>query len=144
MFLMIFLKQSNSLKAHRLIHTGDKPVFQCELCPTTCGRKTDLRLHVQKLHTAVQPVHCKMCGKAFPDRYTLKVNLLQNWQFHLFFQCMNYIHSKHISSMNRYIRKHTKVKDASSVTYVHTVLFHSVIWSPTCWYIPVSVIFIKL
>ena len=74
-FLIIFLKQSNSLKAHRLIHTGDKPVFQCELCPTTCGRKTDLRLHVQKLHTAVQPVHCKMCGKAFPDRYTLKVNL---------------------------------------------------------------------
>merc|ERR1711874_622927 len=66
--------QSNSLKAHRLIHTGDKPVFQCELCPTTCGRKTDLRLHVQKLHTAVQPVHCKMCGKAFPDRYTLKVH----------------------------------------------------------------------
>ncbi|TRY80822.1 hypothetical protein TCAL_07495 [Tigriopus californicus] len=66
--------QSNSLKAHRLIHTGDKPVFQCELCPTTCGRKTDLRLHVQKLHTAEQPMHCKMCGKSFPDRYTLKVH----------------------------------------------------------------------
>ena len=66
--------QSNSLKAHRLIHTGDKPVFQCELCPTTCGRKTDLRLHVQKLHTADQPMHCKMCGKSFADRYTLKVS----------------------------------------------------------------------
>ena len=66
--------QSNSLKAHRLIHTGDKPVFQCELCPTTCGRKTDLRLHVQKLHTADMPMHCKMCGKSFPDRYTLKVS----------------------------------------------------------------------
>ena len=66
--------QSNSLKAHRLIHTGDKPVFQCELCPTTCGRKTDLRLHVQKLHTADQPLHCKMCGKSFADRYTLKVS----------------------------------------------------------------------
>lgn len=69
--------QSNSLKAHRLIHTGDKPVFQCELCPTTCGRKTDLRLHVQKLHTAEQPMHCKMCGKSFPDRYTLKVGSLK-------------------------------------------------------------------
>eukprot|EP00095_Tigriopus_kingsejongensis_P012704 snap_masked-scaffold22_size673200-processed-gene-5.2 protein:Tk12704 transcript:snap_masked-scaffold22_size673200-processed-gene-5.2-mRNA-1 annotation:"transcriptional repressor ctcf" len=66
--------QSNSLKAHRLIHTGDKPVFQCELCPTTCGRKTDLRLHVQKLHTSDRPMHCKMCGKSFPDRYTLKVH----------------------------------------------------------------------
>ena len=66
--------QSNSLKAHRLIHTGDKPVFQCELCPTTCGRKTDLRLHVQKLHTSERALHCKMCGKSFPDRYTLKVH----------------------------------------------------------------------
>jgi len=66
--------QSNSLKAHRLIHTGDKPVFQCELCPTTCGRKVDLRLHVQKLHTSERAMHCKMCGKSFPDRYTLKVH----------------------------------------------------------------------
>ena len=66
--------QSNSLKAHRLIHTGDKPVFQCELCPTTCGRKVDLRLHVQNLHTSERAMHCKMCGKSFPDRYTLKVH----------------------------------------------------------------------
>ena len=49
-------------------------LFQCELCPTTCGRKTDLRLHVQKLHTSERPMHCKMCGKTFPDRYTLKVH----------------------------------------------------------------------
>ena len=48
--------------------------FQCELCPTTCGRKTDLRLHVQKLHTAQVPIACKMCGKTFSDRYTLKVH----------------------------------------------------------------------
>ncbi|XP_059477046.1 transcriptional repressor CTCFL-like [Neocloeon triangulifer] len=67
--------QSNSLKAHRLIHTaGDKPVFQCELCPTTCGRKTDLRIHVQKLHTSDKPLKCKRCGKSYPDRYTFKVH----------------------------------------------------------------------
>lgn len=47
---------------------GDKPVFQCELCPTTCGRKTDLRIHVQKLHTSDKPLKCKRCGKTFPDR----------------------------------------------------------------------------
>ncbi|XP_023329055.1 transcriptional repressor CTCF [Eurytemora carolleeae] len=66
--------QSNSLKAHKAIHTGEKPVYQCELCPTTCGRKTDLRLHVQKLHTSEKPMQCKNCDKSFPDRYTLKVH----------------------------------------------------------------------
>lgn len=67
--------QSNSLKAHKLIHSGNKPIFQCELCPTTCGRKTDLRIHVQKLHTSDKPLKCKRCGKSFPDRYTYKVHV---------------------------------------------------------------------
>ncbi|XP_028966758.1 transcriptional repressor CTCF [Galendromus occidentalis] len=66
--------QSNSLRAHKLIHTGQKPVFQCELCPATCGRKTDLRIHVQKLHTSDRPLKCKRCGKSFPDRYTYRVH----------------------------------------------------------------------
>jgi uncharacterized Zn-finger protein len=49
-------------------YPGDKPQYQCELCPTTCGRKTDLRLHVQKLHTSEKPMNCKLCDKTFPDR----------------------------------------------------------------------------
>lgn len=67
--------QSNSLKAHKLIHSGNKPVFQCNFCPTTCGRKTDLRIHVQKLHTSDKPLKCKRCGKSFPDRYNYKVHV---------------------------------------------------------------------
>lgn len=67
--------QSNSLKAHRLIHSGNKPVYQCELCPTTCGRKTDLRIHIQKLHTSDQPIKCKRCEKEFVDRYTYKLHV---------------------------------------------------------------------
>ncbi|XP_014672003.1 PREDICTED: transcriptional repressor CTCFL-like [Priapulus caudatus] len=66
--------QSNSLKAHRLIHSGNKPIYQCELCPTTCGRKTDLRIHIQKLHTSDNPIKCKRCGKDFPDRYAYKIH----------------------------------------------------------------------
>ncbi|XP_055910317.1 transcriptional repressor CTCFL [Eupeodes corollae] len=67
--------QSNSLKQHKLIHSvGDKPVFQCHLCPTTCGRKTDLRIHIQKLHTSDRPLTCKRCNKSCPDRYSYKVH----------------------------------------------------------------------
>lgn len=53
---------------------GDKPVFNCELCPTTCGRRTDLRIHMQKLHTADKPLRCKRCNAEFPDRYTYKMH----------------------------------------------------------------------
>lgn len=67
--------QSNSLKAHRLIHSGNKPVYRCDKCPATCGRKTDLRIHVQKLHTAEKPLTCKRCDKAYPDRYQYKLHL---------------------------------------------------------------------
>ncbi|CAH0577745.1 unnamed protein product [Chrysodeixis includens] len=67
--------QSNSLKAHKLIHNvAEKPVYACELCPAKCGRKTDLRIHVQKLHTSDKPLKCRRCGKAFPDRYSCKVH----------------------------------------------------------------------
>ena len=66
--------QSNSLKSHRQIHTNSKPIFQCQFCQTTCGRKTDLRLHIQKQHTSVETIHCKVCGEGFADRYTLKVH----------------------------------------------------------------------
>ncbi|XP_050300852.1 transcriptional repressor CTCFL [Anthonomus grandis grandis] len=67
--------QSNSLKAHRMTHNiGDKPIFQCQLCPTTCGRKTDLRIHVQKLHTSDKPLKCRRCGKSYPDRYSYKLH----------------------------------------------------------------------
>lgn len=58
-----------------MIHSvGEKPVFQCELCPTTCGRKTDLRIHIQKLHTSDIPIRCKRCDHDFPDRYSYKIH----------------------------------------------------------------------
>ncbi|CRK92778.1 CLUMA_CG006267, isoform A [Clunio marinus] len=61
--------------AHKMIHSvGEKPVFQCELCPTTCGRKTDLRIHVQKLHTSDVPIKCRRCDNEFPDRYSYKIH----------------------------------------------------------------------
>jgi len=67
--------QQNSMKAHRNIHAeNNRPVYQCELCPTTCVEKKYLRLHVEKFHMSNVPIPCKMCGKTFPDKYTLKVH----------------------------------------------------------------------
>eukprot|EP00092_Neocalanus_flemingeri_P021925 GFUD01023782.1.p1 GENE.GFUD01023782.1~~GFUD01023782.1.p1 ORF type:complete len:537 (-),score=100.71 GFUD01023782.1:2-1612(-) len=66
--------QQNSVKAHRAIHSLDRPVYECELCPQTCVRKCDLRVHVQKFHLSEKPLNCKSCGKCFPDKYTLKVH----------------------------------------------------------------------
>lgn len=66
--------QSNP-QAHMRIHSGNKPVFQCELCPTTCGRKTDLRIHMQKLHSLESvPMECSKCGKTFDNRYDYKLH----------------------------------------------------------------------
>ncbi|XP_017036103.1 transcriptional repressor CTCF [Drosophila kikkawai] len=68
--------QSNSLKAHKLIHSVvDKPVFQCTLCPTTCGRKADLRIHIKHMHTSEQPLTCRRCGQELPDRYQYKLHV---------------------------------------------------------------------
>lgn len=68
--------QSNSLKAHKLIHSGNKPVFQCSMCPATCGRNSDLKVHIQKLHGAIeQPLACKKCNAKFPDRYSFKLHI---------------------------------------------------------------------
>lgn len=68
--------QSNSLKAHKLIHSVvDKPVFQCTMCPTTCGRKADLRTHVTNMHTSDTPLICKRCGQELPDRYQYKLHI---------------------------------------------------------------------
>lgn len=38
------------------------------------SRKTDLRTHVQKLHTSVKVLTCKRCSRFFPDRYSYKLH----------------------------------------------------------------------
>lgn len=83
----LFLKVTEDIL---LLLVGEKPVYQCELCPATCGRKTDLRIHVQKLHTSDKPLKCKRCGKQFPDRYTYKV------RFFFFFVSVFYEYVKFI------------------------------------------------
>ena len=92
-------------------------MYQCELCPTTCGRKTDLRLHVQKLHTSERPMHCKMCGKSFPDRWALCCHL----------SLLSYYIMSSIVILGihwRFTRRLMKGRNASNVTCALTAPSH--------------------
>jgi len=66
--------QQNTLKTHRKVHSDRNPSYQCKSCPLALGSKHALYKHVQNLHTSEEPIPCKLCGKTFQDRYTLKVH----------------------------------------------------------------------
>lgn len=112
---------------------GDKPVFQCELCPTTCGRKTDLRIHVQKLHTSDKPLKCKRCGKTFPDRWVLCppcrpsiLPTIRSFVYSTFIRPSQYrarIYNFFFESpgiVTSFTARHTRAKNATSAISVHT------------------------
>ncbi|GFR59730.1 transcriptional repressor CTCF [Elysia marginata] len=97
--------QSNSLKAHKLIHSGNKPVFQCTLCPTTCGRKTDLKIHFNKLHAIGSPLECKKCGQILADRYSFK----QHMRTHDMDRCFKCDQCDFIANSERSLDQHAAI-----------------------------------
>ncbi|XP_072169390.1 uncharacterized protein [Diadema setosum] len=62
--------QKSSLKEHEWKHVGNRPSHKCEHCDTTFGRFADMKTHIRKMHTAGEPMICKICENAFSDRYT--------------------------------------------------------------------------
>ncbi|XP_041454704.1 transcriptional repressor CTCF-like [Lytechinus variegatus] len=62
--------QKSSLKEHEWKHVGNRPSHKCDHCDTTFGRYADMKTHVRKMHTAGEPLICKICENAFTDRYT--------------------------------------------------------------------------
>ena len=66
-------------------------MFQCELCPATCGRKTDLRLHMRKLHGQESvPLECRKCHQTFDNRYSYKLHLRSHDGEHTYVCCELY------------------------------------------------------
>ena len=62
--------QKSSLKEHEWKHIGNRPCHKCDHCDTTFGRYADMKTHVRKMHTAGEPLICKICENAFNDRFS--------------------------------------------------------------------------
>ena len=61
-----------SLKKHKLIHSGEKP-HQCNYCAKSFRHSNTLKNH-ERIHRGEKPFSCNDCSKAFTDSSALKIH----------------------------------------------------------------------
>ncbi|CAK1547281.1 unnamed protein product [Leptosia nina] len=55
------------LRVHKRTHLTDKP-FKCPQCPKTTTTSSNLRKHINRIHTKTRPHKCSYCEKAFSSK----------------------------------------------------------------------------
>ena len=68
--------QSHLIRHTAVVHEGKKS-FRCIKCEATFGFKSNLTVHLAKVHNGVKrvPVECTKCNKSFVDKFGLKMHL---------------------------------------------------------------------
>ena len=65
--------RSTNLRAHMLIHTGDRP-YACKVCNKNFIRSSDVKRHML-VHTGVRPYSCVLCHQRFALYQNLKTHM---------------------------------------------------------------------